>query len=152
MKKFLLSAALMIVSFAVFSQTPCPTQFSRNNGNGSSCAAHSSNCTLLCPAIIPTLDSIKIDGVLQPETFTILEKVCTGNNIYIDYCIGNGNLPPAAHLTVYLTYVGGATGGATGSVVCNVPEAGPLPVILSGLAFSVIIIILYLNLANATGN
>ena len=134
MKKFLLSASLMIVSFAVFSQTPCPTQFTRNNGNGSSCAAHIKLHFAACPAIIPTLDSIKIDGVIQPETFTILGKVCNGSNIYVDYCIGNGNLPPAAHLTVYLTYVGGATGGTTGSVVCNVPDAGPLPVILSGFS------------------
>jgi hypothetical protein len=132
MKKLLLSGSFMIVSFAVFSQTPCPTQFTRNNGNGSSCAAHIKLYFAVCPTTIPTLDSIKIDGVLQPETFTILGKVCNGGNTYIDYCIGNGNLPPAAHLTVYLTYPGGATGGTGGSVVCNVPDAGPLPVILSG--------------------
>ena len=91
------------------------------------------NCTLLrVPTIIPTLDSIKINGVLQPETFTILGKVCNGNNAYIDYCISDDNLPPAGSITVFLTYSGGATGGTSGSVICNIPEQGLLPVILSG--------------------
>src|SRR5258705_12673658 len=135
MKNFLLSTVSLIVSCTVFSQTDCPTNFTRNNGNNSSsCASHIKLYFASCPASIPTLDSIKINSVLQPESFTILGKVCSGSNIYIDYCIGNGNLPPAAHLTVYLTYVGGATGGTNGSVVCNVPDSGPLPVILSGFS------------------
>ena len=138
MKKFLLSTCIMIISFAVFSQTPCPTQFFRNNGNGGSCASHIKLYFATCPTTIPILDSIKIDGVLQPEIFTILGKVCTGSNTYVDYCITNGNLPPAGHITVFLTYpgaTGGAAGGATaGSVICNVPSSKPLPVILSGFS------------------
>ena len=128
----------MIVSFAVFSQTACPTQFSRTNGNNGPCASHIKLHFAICPASVPTLDSIKINGVLQPETFTIIGKVCTGNNIYVDYCISDNNLPPAANLTVFLTYpgaTGGAAGsGASGSVMCNVPSSKPLPVILSGFA------------------
>jgi hypothetical protein len=132
MKKFLLSIGIMIASFAAFSQTSCPTQFFRNNGNSGGCGSHIKLYFATCPTSIPTLDSIKINGVLQPETFTILGKVCTGGNPYIDYCIGNGNLPPASNITVFLTYPGGATGGTSGSVICNVPSSGSLPVILSG--------------------
>jgi hypothetical protein len=134
MKKFLLSTCFMIVSFAVFSQNPCPTEFFRNNGNGGSCASHIKLYFAACPTLIPTLDSIKIDGVLQPEDFTILGTVCKSGNSYVDYCISNGNLPPAARITVFLTYSGGATGGTSGSVICNVPASGPLPVKLSGFS------------------
>jgi hypothetical protein len=132
MKKFLLSACFMIVSFAVFSQTACPTQFFRNNGNGGSCASHIKLYFAECPTAIPSLDSIKIDGVLQPQNFTILGKVCNGGNTYIDYCISDGNLAPAARITVFLTYPSGSTGGTFGSVICSVPASGPLPVIFSG--------------------
>ena len=132
MKHLLLSTSFLIVSIAVFSQTPCPTQFLRTNGNNSSCAAHIKLYFDACPTSIPTLDSIKIDGVLQPETFTMLSQVCNGGNTYIDYCISDANLPPAAHITVFLTYPGGASGGTGGSVICNVPSSGPTPVILSG--------------------
>ena len=104
MKKFLLSTSFLIISFTVFPQTPCPTQFLRTNGNNTGCGSHIKLYFAACPSTIPTLDSIKIDGVLQPETFTILEKVCNGGNTYIDYCISDNNLPPAGHITVYLTY------------------------------------------------
>jgi len=122
----------MIVSFTVFSQTPCPTQFLRTNGNNGTCASHIKLYFATCPTSIPTLDSIKIDGVLQPQTFTIIGKTCNGGNTYVDYCISDNNLPPAAHITVFLTYPDGAIGGTTGSVICNVPSSGPMPVILSG--------------------
>jgi len=113
------------------SQTPCPTQFFRNNGNKNSCASHVKLYFADCPASIPTLDSIKINGILQPETFTILGKTCNGNNAYVDYCISDDNLPPAGRITVFLTYSGVGTGGTSGSVICNIPEQGVLPVILS---------------------
>ena len=132
MKKFLLSACFIIVSYTVMSQTPCPTQFFRNNGNRSSCASHVKLYFAECPVSIPTLDSIKIDGVLQPETFTTLGQTCNGNNAYVDYCISDDNLPPAGRITVFLTYSGAVTGGTSGSVICNIPEQGALPVILSG--------------------
>jgi hypothetical protein len=132
MKKVLLSAVSLFVTFAVFSQTSCPTQFTRNNGNAGACASHIKLYFASCPSSIPTLDSIKINGVLQPETFTIIGKVCNGGNTYIDYCISDNNLVPAAQITVFLTYPGGAIGGTSGSVICNVPSSGPLPVVLSG--------------------
>jgi hypothetical protein len=132
MKKFLLSTYLMIVSLIVFAQTPCPTHFSRTNGNNGTCASHIKLHFAACPTTIPTLDSIKINGVLQPETFTIIGKVCNGGNTNVDYCISDNNLPPAAGITVYLTYADGALGGTTGSIICNITTVKALPVILSG--------------------
>lgn len=134
MKKFLLSTGFMIASFAVFSQTSCPTAFTRTNGNNDGCAAHIKLSFSVCPATIPTLDSIKVDGVLQPDAFTLIGKTCNGSNIYIEYCDNNTNLLPAGHITVYLTYPGGAIGGTGGSVVCNIPDPGPTPVVLSSFA------------------
>ncbi|MEO8569208.1 MAG: T9SS type A sorting domain-containing protein [Ginsengibacter sp.] len=131
MKKFLLSTCSFVFSIVVFSQTPCPTQFLRNNGNAGPCASHIRLYFNTCPTIIPTLDSIKINGVLQPEVFTLIEKKCNGNNTYVDYCISDDNLPPAARITVFLTYLNGSTGAIIGNSVCDVVSAGPTPVILS---------------------
>lgn len=135
MKRILLSTGLLILSFGAFSQAQCPTGFSRNNGNNSgSCASHIKLAFATCPSAVPTLDSIKINGVLQPETFTVFEQKCTGSNIYVDYCISDDNLPPAAQITVFLTYPNGNVSGTPQSIGCDVPgpSGGPLPVILSG--------------------
>lgn len=129
MKKFLLSISSLILSFAGFSQSLCPTQFLRNNGNNGTCASHIRLYFGACPASVPSLDSIKINGILQPETYSIIDQVCHGNNIYVDYCVSDNNLPPAGQITIYLTYPGNG-GSGTISTICNVPEAGPTPVIL----------------------
>ncbi len=131
MKKFLLSICILVFSTSLFSQTDCPTQFLRNNGNASSCASHIRLYFNTCPTSIPTLDSIKINGLLQPETFTFLVKKCNGNNIYIDYCISDDNLPPAAHIKIFLTYLNGTSGALIGSSACEINTSGPTPVILS---------------------
>jgi len=137
MKTILLSAGLMALSFGGFSQDQCPSSFSRTNGNNSNCASHIRLAFATCPTTTPTLDSIKINGVLEPETFTELSTVCSGNNIYVDYCISDNNLPPAAQITVYLTYPNGTVGGTSTKLICNVvgPSGGPTPVILN--AFNV---------------
>jgi hypothetical protein len=132
MKRLLLSANFLILTSVGFSQAICPSLFTRNNGNkGSTCASHIKLSFTTCPTTIPTLDSIKINGVLQPETFTLFEQKCSGSNIYVDYCISDDNLPPAAQITMFLTFPDGATGGTGGSIICNVPSGGPTPVILT---------------------
>ena len=131
MKKVLLSALALALSAAVFSQTDCPTGFTRNNGNSGTCASHVRLYFAACPTIIPTLDSIKMDGVLQPESFIILGKTCNGSNTYIDYCVSDDNLVPAGRITVYLTYADGSIGGTSRSVVCTITSSGPMPVTLS---------------------
>ena len=131
MKHILLSASLLMLSFVGFSQPICPSLFTRNNGNKGTCASHIKLAFATCPTTVPTLDSIKINGVLQPETFTLFQQVCSGSNIYVDYCISDDNLPPAAQITMYLTFPAGAIGGTGGSIICNVPEGGPTPVILT---------------------
>ena len=133
-KKFTLIAAFCLLTFIGFSQTtPCPTSFSRNNGNVGGCGSHIVLSFAVCPdpSNIPTLDSVKINGVKQPQTFTLVSIKCSGNNFSIDYCISDINLPPASQLTIYLTYPLGATGGTSGSIICQVASGGPAPVILS---------------------
>lgn len=130
MKRILLSSSFLILSLAGISQAICPSLFTRNNGDKGTCASHIKLSFATCPTSVPSLDSIKINGVLQPETFTVFAQKCSGSNIYVDYCISDNNLPPAAQITIFLTFPGGASGGST-SIICNVPEGGPAPVILS---------------------
>lgn len=56
-KKITISAALILISFAGFSQ--CPTYFKRNNGNGT-CGAEAEIRMYFpsCPVIVPKIDSI----------------------------------------------------------------------------------------------
>ncbi len=129
-KKFTLIAVFCLFTFMGFSQT-CPTHFIRTNGNnGGTCASHIKLYFANCPLTLPTLDSVKINGVLQPQTFTVFNAVCNGNSIFIDYCISDINLPPVAQLTIYLTYPGACSGCGT-STICNTPEGAPQPVNLS---------------------
>ena len=132
MKKFLLITLALVISFTALSQTNCPTNFTRNNGNNGSCASHIRLYFPSCPSFTPTLDSIKIDGVLQPETFTIFAKVCSGSSTYIDYCVSDNNLIPIGLITVYMTYPAGSVGPTPIHKTCGLPSPGILPVILSG--------------------
>jgi hypothetical protein len=134
MKRILLSASLLTLSFGGFSQAICPSLFTRNNGDKGTCASHIKLGFATCPTSVPTLDSIKINGVLQPETFSLFEQKCSGSNIYVDYCISDNNLPPTAQITMYLTFPDGAISGTGGNITCNVPEGGPAPVILTGFS------------------
>lgn len=131
MKTFLLSLITLFLLDSGMAQTTCPTQFLRNNGNAKSCASHIRLYYGDCPVNIPTLDSIKVNGVLQPETFTLLETVCHGSNIYSDFCISDDNLQPAHRITVYITYTDGKSGEIVGRSVCDVPEANLQPVVLT---------------------
>lgn len=134
MKKFLLSICSLVFSMAVFSQANCPSQFTRNNGNARGCASQIKLYFNTCPSTVPTLDSIKINGIVQPEKFTLIEQKCTGNSIYADYCVSDDNLPPAGRITVFLTYRDGTSGAIIGTSACDIASAGPTPVILSGFA------------------
>ncbi|CAN5128146.1 hypothetical protein BH20BAC1_BH20BAC1_00820 [soil metagenome] len=131
MKKVLLSIGFSFFMAAVFSQTSCPTQFFRNNGNNKGCASHIKLYFSDCPVYAPRLDSIKINGVIQPETFTLLETVCRGKSYYAEYCISDDNLAPAHRLTIYLTYLDGKTGAIAGKSVCDVAAASVAPVELT---------------------
>jgi Secretion system C-terminal sorting domain len=125
MNKFLLCAILFIYSSAAFSQSSCPTRFLRTNGNNGGCGAHLLLYYATCPTVMPILDSVEIDGVIAPQTFTLIGKTCNGTNSFIDYCV-SGNLPPISRITVFMTYPGG-----TGGSGCNV-TTGVMPIVLSG--------------------
>ena len=128
MKKVLLSIGLFFCFAVGFSQISCPTQFFRNNGNNNGCAAHIKLYFSECPVYVPRLDSLKVNGVLQPQSFSLLETVCRGKSYYAEYCISDENLVPAHRITIYLTYLDGKTNEVKGKTVCDVAEASVAPV------------------------
>ena len=131
MKQLLLSTSALILSLALFAQTPCPYQFLRTNTNAASCTSHIRLYFAACPSGIPTFDSVKIKGILQPETFTITGQSCDGNNIYVDYSISDNNLPTAGRIRVFLTYRDATTNAMIGATACEINPSGIAPVILS---------------------
>lgn len=128
-KKFTISAALIIISFAGFSQ--CPTYFKRNNGNGT-CGAEAEIRMYFpsCPVIVPKIDSIYTNGVkANIQIYPPDASKCSSKG-YISYCFG-GDLPGVEAIQVFFDF---DVTSSTASSACNVttsPEAGPTPVVLS---------------------
>lgn len=107
-----------------FAQSPsCPTNFRRNNGNGSCGQGLLKLYFATCPAVIPILDSIYDNGVRLNIVFGAPDdSKCASQNV-ISYCILNGNVPPTSPTwQIYFHYPNST------SFVCNVPEGGTLPV------------------------
>jgi hypothetical protein len=120
MKQGLLLCALVLSSFISFSQG-CPIDFKRNNGNGGGCPGGKITMTWpTCPAIIPTIDSLKADGVLIPVV--IGAGVCV--NGAVEYCVLGGNIPATGMITAYFSI----NGDPNTAYSCNAPEGGPLPI------------------------
>ena len=131
MKKTLLSICILIFAGDLFSQTTCPTQFAMSHVNASACGSRIRLYFASCPTSAPTLDSIKVRAVLQPETFTVLSSQCDGNNNYVDYCISDDNLVIANRIKVFLTYHNQLTGAPVASSVCEINIASISPVVLT---------------------
>jgi hypothetical protein len=127
MKNFTISAAFILMSFTTLAQNICPGSFRRNNGNGT-CSAlgelrlyFPSNV----PANYPLIDSVFIEGVKYNVQFSAPDgSHLGGNNGYLSYCVGSGNMPPTNVWTIFFHANGG------GSYTCTVPSisAGPLAV------------------------
>lgn len=131
MKKILLSICILIFAGDLFSQTTCPTQFAISHLNASSCGSRIRLYFAACPTSVPTLDSIKVRAVLQPETFTYLSSQCDGNNNYVDYCISDDNLAVLARIKVFLTYHNQITGAPVAASACEIDITGISPVVLT---------------------
>jgi len=121
MKKGLLfCAAFVCLSLISYSQG-CPITFKRNNGNGLCIGGKMTMGWSTCPNPIPTIDSIKVSGVLIPVIVGAGE--CVANKV--EYCILGGNIPVAGVIEAYFS------SPSTGPWSCFVPEAGPLPIDLT---------------------
>ena len=104
MKTLTIIAALILTSFAGFSQNICASNFRVNNGNGTCGGAGQLKLFFAngCPANTPFIDSVYTNGVKNNVTFSAPDiSNCGGNNGYISYCIMSGNVPPANVWTIY---------------------------------------------------
>ena len=126
-KKFTITAVLISMAFISFAQV-CPSNFKRNNGNGiCKSGAEIQMYFKVCPSPVPLIDSIYVNGVNTNVSMVNVDSSKCASKGYISYCI-SGDLPPANSLQVFFKY-GNIIGGTT--IICNVPESGPLPVVLS---------------------
>jgi hypothetical protein len=125
MKNFTLAVLLLMLCTQTFAQTNtvCPTNFRRNNGNGT-CEGQIKFYYGNCPGIAPVIDSIYVNGLKVNLTMGLPDMSKCSTRGYISYCVLSGNLPPAPTWTLYYH-----TPGVTNPFACTVSEAGgPLPV------------------------
>lgn len=86
---------------------PCPTAFSRNNGDGTCGGAAQIRLYFTeAPVFAPTLENILYNGdpLLTngyPITGNVADLATKG---YISYCLPTSNIPPAIKLTVIFKY------------------------------------------------
>ncbi len=86
---------------------PCPTAFTRNNGDGACGGAAQIRLYFSqAPSYAPTLQNILYNGQplftnMSPITGNIADLATKG---YISYCIPTSNIPPAIKLEVILKY------------------------------------------------
>ncbi|MES2890881.1 MAG: T9SS type A sorting domain-containing protein [Bacteroidota bacterium] len=98
MKLLSLFAAIIFTAFTGMAQSTCATSFKVNNGNGTCGAAGELRLTFPggCPALVPVIDSVLINGVKSNVRFALPDaSKCGGANGYISYCVTSGNMPPA---------------------------------------------------------
>lgn len=130
-KKFTITLVLISMAFVGFAQV-CPNYFKRNNGNGTCrSGAEIQMYYSVCPTVVPTIDSIYVNGVNTNVSMVNVDTKNCATKGYISYCI-SGDIPPAHTLKVFFNYGGVVAGGTT--TICTVtddPEAGPMPVVLS---------------------
>lgn len=131
-KKFTITAVLIAMAFISSAQV-CPSYFKRNNGNGTcTSGAEIQMYFAVCPSPVPLIDSIYVNGANTNVYMANVDSSKCASKGYISYCI-SGDIPPAHTLQVFFNYGGAIAGGTT--TICNVtdtvPEAGPMPVLLS---------------------
>lgn len=98
MKVLSLLIAIIFTGLTGIAQSTCATSFKVNNGNGTCGAAGELRLTFPggCPALVPVIDSVYIDGVKSNVRFATPDaSKCGGGNGYISYCVTSGNMPPA---------------------------------------------------------
>ena len=110
MKTLTIISAFILNSFAGFSQNVCATSFKRNNGNGTCNAAGQLRITFPggCPAEVPFIDSIYVEGTKYNVTFAAPDvSTCSGTSGYIGYCVTSGNMPPVDVLKIFFRTASG---------------------------------------------
>lgn len=86
---------------------PCPTTFTRNNGDGT--CSGSAQIRLYfnqAPSFAPVVQDILYNGssLLTNPTPVTGEFADLATKGYISYCLSTSNIPPAVKLTVILKY------------------------------------------------
>lgn len=112
MKSLLIIAAFFLITASAFSQNTCATSFKVNNGNGTCGESGQLRLTFPggCPAEVPVIDSVYINGVKSQVSFATPDvSKCGGSNGYISYCITSGNMPNARAWTIYFSNNKGST-------------------------------------------
>ncbi|MEO6721051.1 MAG: T9SS type A sorting domain-containing protein [Ferruginibacter sp.] len=126
MKILSLLTAIILIGVSGYSQSTCATSFKSNNGNGTCGAAGELRLNFPggCPALVPLIDSVYINGVKSNVTFAVPNaSKCGGDNGYISYCVTSGNMPPANVWSIFFK----DTQGIYNCTVVS-PSEGPLAV------------------------
>ncbi|MDB5280792.1 MAG: hypothetical protein JWR61_5747 [Ferruginibacter sp.] len=98
MKSLSIIAVIILASVTGYSQFTCATSFKVNNGNGTCGAAGELRLNFPggCPALLPFIDSVYVNGEKGKVTFFTPDvSNCGGKNGYVSYCVSSGNMPPA---------------------------------------------------------
>ena len=86
---------------------PCPTSFTRNNGDGT-CGGEAQIRLYYTtpPTIAPTLQTILYNGAPLYDNMTPIVGDLAGyaTKGYISFCLPSGNIPPAIKLTLVIYY------------------------------------------------
>ena len=124
--KKILSTIVIVLSISLFSSEsfaqriaggssggnaaqPCPTSFTRNNGDGT-CGGEAQIRLYydIPPTVAPTLENILYQGNPlftngMPIVGDMTEYATTG---YVSFCLPTSNIPPAVKLTLNINYQG----------------------------------------------
>ena len=86
---------------------PCPTSFTRNNGDGT-CSGEAQIRLFYStpPTIAPTLQTILYNGEPLLNNSPIVGNLADySTNGYVSFCLPTNNIPPAIKLTLVIYYV-----------------------------------------------
>jgi hypothetical protein len=84
MREFILITAIILFSLPGIPQSTCATSFKVNNGNGTCGAAGELRLTFpgSCPALVPIIDSVYINGIKSNVTFVAPDvSKCGGGTV-----------------------------------------------------------------------
>ena len=126
MKKITLLLSMIAIYLTAVSQsTLCPSSLKRNNGAVCGSAGQLTLNFPSCPANPPSIDSVKVNGVLSNVQFGS-PSACSGPRNSVNYCVTSGNMPPTGTWKIYFSDL-----LVNSRYNCTVIDNGLLPVTLT---------------------